>query len=200
MSQFELPTSEIPEWNTFDVDTRADKMILEVLHSSTLTRVGQLLEWSHDKSIGVTLQKIKQDLTQWIFDFDEYNIRLRLLPQEIQHLIIRTAYICGKTTGKIFGNLAAQASKDHHLNWFNDLIFPKDVTDLLGTLMRFETHGRIESVIYAIQEWKESQEMVGRVDWGIIHDASDLFYWACEKNHITKADVAEFLGAYGSSL
>ncbi len=221
MSQLETPGSETPERIIFDVDARADQAKLEVLRVATLGRIKQLLEeypywddtyiwqrtvlasdfwWKNwqSKKIGIIVRYMKQDLEQMEFDFWNY-IWLSQLPEEIRNLVIRTAYICGKTTGSIHGKLSNRI-KTQHLNWFNGLISPKDADDLMGTLMWFELHGRIESVIYAIQEWRESEKIPQFLDWKTIYDASDLFYWACEKNHITKADVAEFLGAYESSL
>ncbi len=147
MPQRESPTSETPKWTTFDVDARKDQAILEVLCVATLGRVKQLLEeytywddndwwqrtiitadfWWKDwefKRVSIILQYIKQHLEEKVFDFWEYGSHFPKLPKEIRDLVIRTAYICGKATGSIGGNLSRHI-RDNHIEWFNGLIPPE---------------------------------------------------------------------------
>lgn len=73
---------------------------------------------------------------------------------------------------------------------------PKDADDLMGALIRFETHGRIERVLSVIQAYKESQVMLTSLDWEIIHDHIDLFYTICEKHGISEEEAELFLDTF----
>ena len=218
MPQRESPTSETPKWTTFDVDARKDQAILEVLCVATLGRVKQLLEeytywndnasirqnifniwviWSNweFKQISIILRYIEQHLEENIFDCSEYGSHFPKLPKEIRDLVIRTAYICGKATGSIGGNLSRHI-RDNHIEWFNYLISRKDTEDLTGVLIRFETHGRIEKVLSVLQAYKESQVMPTSLDWKIIYDHIDLFYTICEEHGISEEEAELFLDTF----